>query len=195
MRTIHFTFMEHNDIQEAARVLSLAMLDNPLHIAVFRGNGPRERLAIERMFLELFEKLPGIVFVAKNHQKIVGVMRMKSAVGKKIDDKSIEIDDEKNIDQRKSFWLREWAIRQPEEQHWHLGPIGVLPAYRKMGVGSQFMERFCKEVDNCAAKAYLETDLDENVRFYEKFGFEVVAESYIFEVKNRYMVRNVGRSR
>jgi hypothetical protein len=52
------------------------------------------------------------------------------------------------------------------------------------------MERFCTEVDNCSAKAYLETDLDENVRFYEKFGFEVISESDIFQVNNRYMVRD-----
>lgn len=189
MRTIHFSFMEHNDIQETARVLSLAMLNNPLHMAVFQGNGESERLEIERMFLELFNKLPGIVFIAKEHKKIVGVMRMKSAVRKPMNDESIETYDGKDTNQRKSFWLSEWAKREPEEQYWHLGPIGVLPSYRKMGVGSQFMDRFCKEVDHCAAKAYLETDLSENVRFYEKFGFEVVAESYIFKVKNRYMVR------
>jgi hypothetical protein len=52
------------------------------------------------------------------------------------------------------------------------------------------MERFCKEVDNCSAQAYLETDLDANVRFYEKFGFEVVAQSDIFQVNNRYMTRD-----
>jgi ribosomal protein S18 acetylase RimI-like enzyme len=51
------------------------------------------------------------------------------------------------------------------------------------------MERFCKEVDACLAKAYLETDLDKNVHFYEKFGFKVVSESKIFDVKNRYMLR------
>ena len=51
------------------------------------------------------------------------------------------------------------------------------------------MERFCKEVDACKAEAYLETDVDKNVHFYEKFGFKVVSESEIFNVKNRYMLR------
>ena len=190
MEVIHFSFMEHNDIPEAARVLSIAMLDNPLHIAVFLGNGENERMQIERMFLELFQTLPGIVFIAKECNKIVGVMRMRSAVGRKIDDESVDLYDDNDIQQRKSFWLREWAKRAPQEQHWHLGPIGVLPPYRNMGVGSQLMKRFCQEVDNCAAKAYLETDSDENVRFYKKFGFKVVEESLIFKVKNRYMVRN-----
>jgi hypothetical protein len=51
------------------------------------------------------------------------------------------------------------------------------------------MQRFCKEVDNCSAKAYLATDLDENVRLYEKFGFKIISKSNIFRVENRYMLR------
>jgi ribosomal protein S18 acetylase RimI-like enzyme len=181
--------MEHNNIQESAQVLSFAMLNNPLHIAVFQGNGERERLEIESMFFELFNKLPGIVFLAKGHDKIIGVMRMKSCVGSNTKDESKELKDEQNIAFRKSTWLREWAKRDPDEQHWHLGPIGVLPSYRGLGIGSRLMERFCTEVDNCSAKAYLETDLDENVRFYEKFGFSVISRSEIFQVENRYMLR------
>jgi hypothetical protein len=45
------------------------------------------------------------------------------------------------------------------------------------------------EVDDCSAKGHLETDSDENVRFYEKFGFKVIFKSDIFQVENRYLVR------
>lgn len=99
-------------------------------------------------------------------------------------------EDENDIDNRKSVWFKEWEKHDPVEQHWHLGPIGVLPMHQGLGIGSILMERFCKEVDACMAKAYLETDLDKNVRFYEKFGFKVVYESEIFGVKNRYMLRD-----
>ena len=51
------------------------------------------------------------------------------------------------------------------------------------------MKIFCKEVDSCFANAFLETDFDENVLFYKKFGFEVVSQSNIFDVESRYMVR------
>ena len=189
MSNFHISFMEHSDIQESAKVLSLAMLNNPLHIAVFQGNGENERLEIEGMFFELFQNLPGIVFLAKEHDSIVGVMRMKSCVGRKTEDESKEQEDENDINCRKSIWHREWSINDPVEQHWHLGPIGVLPSHRGLGIGSRLMERFCKEVDNCSAKAYLETDLDENVLFYKRFGFKVVSKSNIFNVENRYMVR------
>jgi ribosomal protein S18 acetylase RimI-like enzyme len=189
MNNFHISFLENTDVQESAQVLSLAMLNNPMHIAVFGGNGENERVEIEKMFLELFYRRLGIVFLAKEGQKIVGVMRMNSCVGKTTKGESEEQRDEKDTNTRKSVWLREWAIRDPKEQHWHLGPIGVLPSHRRLGVGSTLMERFCDEVDKCSAHAYLETDLDENVRFYKKFGFEVISTSDIFQVKNRYMTR------
>ncbi len=180
--------MEHNDIQQAAKVLSIAMLKNPHHLGVFLGNGEKERLKIETMFFELFTNLPGFVFLAKEDEKIIGVMRMKSCTGKVLDDPHVP-EDEKDIDWRKSVWFKEWAKHDPVEQHWHLGPIGVLPTHQGSGIGSMLMECFCKEVDACMAKAYLETDLDKNVRFYEKFGFKVDSESEIFDVKCSYMLR------
>ena len=58
------------------------------------------------------------------------------------------------------------------------------------GIGTKLLQRFCKEVDACSASAYLETDTDKNVRFYQKFNFRMVDESEIFGVNNRYMWRN-----
>ena len=181
--------MEKNDIRESARVLSVALLNNPLHVAVFQGKAEKERLEIEKMFCALLIELPGIVFLAKEKQTIIGVMRMKSCEGRKAAAPPEDVKDENNIGWRKSVWNTQWGRHDPLEQHWHLGPIGVLPTHQGTGIGSMLMARFCKEVDACPAKAYLETDLDENVRFYEKFGFNVVAESEIFDVKNRYMLR------
>jgi len=189
MSNFRISFMEQNDIQKSAEVLSIAMLNNPHHLGVFLGNGENERLEIEKMFFELFNDLPGIVFLAKENEKIIGVMRMKSCIGKVIDEPEM-VEDENDINWRKSVWFKEWAAHDPVEQHWHLGPIGVLPSHRGRGVGTELMQRFCKEVDNCSAKAYLETDLDENVRFYEKFGFRVISRSDIFHVENRYMLRD-----
>ncbi|WP_372683446.1 GNAT family N-acetyltransferase [Desulfosarcina sp.] len=186
----HVSFMEKNDIQESARVLSVAMLDNPLHAAVFQGKGEKERIEIEKMFFNLLINLPGIVFLAKKRKNIIGVMRMKSCQGSKAADAPKGAIDENDIGWRKSVWHMEWTRQDLLKQHWHLGPIGVLPTHQGSGVGSMLMERFCMEVDACFAIAYLETEGDKNVRFYEKFGFKIVAESKIFGVKNRYMLRD-----
>ena len=189
MGNFQISFMEKNDIQVSASVLSVAMLNNPLHVAVFQGKGEKERVEIEQMFCKLLIELPGIVFLAKEKQDIIGVMRMKSCQGRKFANVTKDAIDVNDIGWRKSVWHTEWDRHDPLEQHWHLGPIGVLPSHQGSGVGSMLMERFCREVDACFAKAYLETEGDKNVRFYEKFGFNVVCESEIFDVKNRYMLR------
>ncbi len=195
MKGIHISLMEISERHESARVLSVAMLDAKLHIAVLQGNGENERREIEKMFGDLFTHLPGIVFVAKEKQDIIGVMRMKSCEGFKPVESPKDPVDEGDIEWRKSVWHAEWARHEPAGQHWHLGPIGVLPSHQGMGIGSILMERFCMEVDACKADAYLETDVDKNVRFYEKFGFKVVAESEIFNVQNRYMLRPASLNR
>jgi len=189
MGKITISLMEINALKDSARVLSVAMLDAKLHVAVLQGKGENERREIEKMFTGLFTHLPGIVFIAKEEKKIIGVMRMKSCEGYKPVEKPEDPIDESDIEWRKSVWHAEWANHEPKNQHWHLGPIGVLPSHQGLGIGSMLMERFCKEVDTCKSEEYLETDVDKNVRFYEKFVFKVVSESDIFGVKNRYMLR------
>ncbi len=189
MPDILLSFMEKGNIEEAARVLSISMLDNPIHVAVFHDTSEKSRIEIEKDFIGLLSEKPGIVFVAKDKQKIIGVMRMNSCSGKDAADVKTDPEDENDIHWRKEFLRNQWDIHDPKEQHWHLGPIGVLPTYQGTGIGSMLMERFCSEVDACMAKAYLETDKDENVAFYMKFGFKIISDSVIFGVKSRYMLR------
>ena len=188
--TIQLKFMEVNEIEASAKALSYAMLNNSLHIAVLEGNGEKQRLKIESMFADLFSLNPGITYLAINKQTIVGVMRMKSCCGSKLKKKIVDNKPENHIDHRIEIWHQEWANNDPREQHWHLGPIGVIPSFQGHGIGSMLMNHFCKEVDKCSAEAFLETDLDKNVSFYMKFGFRVVLTSNIFGVESKYMKRD-----
>ncbi len=190
MEKLKISFLEKSDISEASRVLSKAMLKVPLHIAVFQGQGEKERKIIEKMFFELLSDLPGVTFLARINRQIVGVMRMKSCDGSKVSNEHDPTEDVNNLDWRKLYWHNEWARHDPLNQHWHLGPVGVLPSHQGKGIGTKLLNRFCQEVDACLAPAYLETDTYKNVRFYERFGFQVVGETEIFDVKNRYMWRN-----
>jgi predicted N-acetyltransferase YhbS len=189
MPGITISFMEIGDLNEAAKVLSIAMLDNPMHVAVYQGADENSRLGIEKDFSQLLRQRPGIVFVAKEKQEIVGVMRMNSCTGKDVTDDDAISQDESSLEYRKKIWMNEWAQRDPKEPHWHLGPIGVLTGHQGRGVGSRLMQRYCKEVDACKACAYLETDKDVNVAFYKKFGFETTSECMIWGVKNYFMWR------
>jgi len=172
MEKFSITFLEKSDISESSRVLSEAMLDVPLHIAVFQGHGEEERKIIENMFFGLLSDLPGITFLARINRQIVGVMRMKSCSGSKVTNEHAQTGDVTNLDWRKSYWHNEWARHDPLDQHWHLGPVGVLSSHQGKGIGTKLLSRFCQEVDACLSPAYLETDTDKNVRFYERFGFK-----------------------
>lgn len=190
MNELNIKLLELSEVAEAANVLSVAMLKNPLHIAAFQGQGEAERKQIEQMFVMLFKELPGVIFIAKRDGGMVGVMRMKSCVGRKVADDVDGIGNTNSIKGRTAKWHRAWAEHDPLEQHWHLGPIGVLPEYQGKGIGTKLMDRFCREVDTCRTGAYLETDLQHNVRFYERFGFKVVHECDVLNVKNSYMWRS-----
>jgi len=189
MEKFSITFLEKSDISESSKVLSEAMLNVPLHIAIFQGHGEKERKMIENIFFELLRDFPGITFLARINRQIVGVIRMKSCNGSKVNNECAQTGDVANLEWRKSYWQNEWARHDPLEQHWHLGPVGVLPSHQGKGIGTKLLSRFCQEVDACLSPAYLETDTDKNVRFYERFGFEIVKETEIFDVKNRYMWR------
>lgn len=190
MEQVKILFLEKSDISDASRVLSEAMLKNPLHISVFQGDGEKERKIIEKMFFELLTDLPGITFLAWSNRQIVGVMRMKSCDGRKASNEHVQNGDADNLDWRKSYWHNEWERHDPLDQHWHLGPVGVLPSHQGKGVGTILLSHFCCEVDACSASAYLETDTDRNVQFYQRFDFKIVAESDIHGVNSRYMWRN-----
>ncbi|MGD8656363.1 MAG: GNAT family N-acetyltransferase [Desulfobacterales bacterium] len=190
MDMCQISFLQKSNISEASRVLSKAMLKVPIHIAIFQGQGEKERRIIEKMFFELLTDLPGITFLARINRQIVGVMRMKSCDGSKIANEHEQPEEKNTLDWRISHWRNEWAGQDPSNQHWHLGPVGVLPSHQGNGIGTKLLSLFCKEVDACSAPAYLETDSDKNVRFYERFGFQVVSETDIFDVKNVFMWRN-----
>ena len=189
MENFSITFLEKIDISESSKVLSEAMLNVPLHIAIFQGHGEKERKMIENIFFELLRDFPGITFLARINRQIVGVMRMKSCNGSKVNNECAQTGDVANLEWRKSYWQNEWARHDPLEQHWHLGPVGELPSHQGKGIGTNLLSRFCQEVDSCLSPAYLETDTEKNERFYKRFAFEVVKEAEIFYVKNRYMWR------
>ncbi len=189
MSNIAISFMEKSNIEESAKVLSIAMLDNPIHLAVYQKSDESIRIEIENDFKNMLRNKPGIVFIAKEKQQIVGVMRMNSCSGKERVNDEIKTKDENDIFWRRKVWLNEWDRQDLKDQHWHLGPIGVLPTYQGIGVGSILLKRFCSEVDACMANAFLETDKSENVKFYEKFGFKTISDSTIFEVKTDFMLR------
>jgi predicted N-acetyltransferase YhbS len=89
-------------------------------------------------------------------------------------------------------WRREWAKRDPEEPHVHLGPIAVDRDRQGEGIGSLIMGEHCRRLDAAGAVGYLETDKEINVAFYERFGYETIDEAEVIGVPNWFMRRPAG---
>ena len=52
---------------------------------------------------------------------------------------------------------------------------------------------FAERMDAAREPAYLETDKPENVRFYQRFGFEVTSEATVLSTANWFMWRRPAR--
>jgi hypothetical protein len=90
---------------------------------------------------------------------------------------------------RLSQWGEAGVAHDPPETHQHVELVVVEAALQGMGIGHLLMERLCQEVDHIPHGSYLETDKPENVRFYERFGFEVTAEAPMIGITSWYMRR------
>ena len=84
---------------------------------------------------------------------------------------------------------RSWGQVDPKEHHSHLGPLAVDADLRGRGIGSQILGHYCRQLDDASLMGYLETDSEDKVRLYKRFGFEVVREQQVIGVRNWFMVR------
>jgi ribosomal protein S18 acetylase RimI-like enzyme len=60
--------------------------------------------------------------------------------------------------------------------HWYLPLIGVDPSRQGPGVGARLLQAMLSRVDVEGLPCYLETFQPTNIRFYQRNGFEIVAE-------------------
>ena len=186
-----------SEVEEVLDVLARGMRDNPLHVAAFGENPERRRRRFRRLLAAAFSirDFSHTLVARREDGAIVGVCGMMlpgnclpdfrqrlrllptllsigpGAVG------------------RTMRWLGVWEKHDPEVRHWHLGPLAVDAHLQGMGVGSCMMQVFCAQMDAACEDAYLETDKPENVRFYERFGFQVVGEQEVLGVTNYFMLR------
>lgn len=63
----------------------------------------------------------------------------------------------------------------PGEPHWYLSILGTDPSHQKSGVGAALLRPILERCDIDGCCAYLESSRIENVPYYERHGFEVVA--------------------
>jgi ribosomal protein S18 acetylase RimI-like enzyme len=64
----------------------------------------------------------------------------------------------------------------PKDAHWYLALLGTDPAHQGKGVGSALVRHVLDDPANRREAAYLETETESNVPFYERLGFRVIEE-------------------
>ena len=186
------------EMESVLGVLTRGMRDNPLHIAAF-GTDPAHREPRNRHLFAMAASRPDYarhMLVARNGDgQIVGVCGM-TAPGSCLPTTSEKLRMLPSIlklgpgsAKRLFSWLGAWSRHDPQTAHWHFGPLAVDAHLQGQGIGSAMMRVFCAQMDAAGADAYLETDREINVRFYRKFGFEVVGEEQVLGTANWFMIR------
>jgi ribosomal protein S18 acetylase RimI-like enzyme len=187
------------ELEEAARIVGCGMRDNPANVRAFGiEDAERRSRALVRFFRPVLFGLRkrGVILGAFRDGTLEGVcgMARPGVCQSKLLEKvsvvpSLIFRTPVGTSLRVLSWVSEWARRDPAEPHWHLGPVAVDPRLRGQGIGGAMLAHFCRRMDDCAALSYLETDKSENVGFYEKFGFTVVAEAKVLGVPNWFISR------
>ncbi len=182
--------LRSSEVDEASVLLSRAFSSTPLPCVVFGDPSEEQRRIIAAGMKNMIMNMPGKVFLAKENGQIIGVMRIVEwpDCQKPPSDQDFNLIPEE-MALRFGKWRSIWAKHDPKKPHWHLDPVGVLPERQGQGIGSLLLEHFCGYVDKLGQAAYLETDQAKNVRFYSRFGLNVVGETPVLTVPNWFMWR------
>jgi GNAT superfamily N-acetyltransferase len=169
------------------------MRDNPMHLAVFGDDGPERVELLGRMFGMMMPRQTE-AFRATRDGELVGVCGAAppgACIGAWAGSLGAmpPISEDAGVQARLGEWMGAWAARDSEIEHWHLGPVAADLDKQGQGIGSAMLEAFCAKVDDARAAAYLETDKPENVRFYERFGFQTTSEAEIVGTRSWFMAR------
>jgi GNAT superfamily N-acetyltransferase len=87
--------------------------------------------------------------------------------------------------------LHEKNISEP---HWYLLLLGVHPPHQGKGYGTLLVEEMFRLTDNNKWPYWVDTQKEENVNFFQKFGFDLVEVGKIPEsdVKHWCMIKKVS---
>jgi ribosomal protein S18 acetylase RimI-like enzyme len=197
MATLQVTIakMSDDDVAEAGRVLGAAFASSPLERAVRGRIDERQGQGLVVAYTATC-RMPGQVSVARIEDRIVGVVRWVRSprcqlrLTEKLAMAPTAVSSFGRNVPKAMRWVTAWSKRDPSERHVHLGPIGVMPALQGRGIGSAMLARYCEQLDLSRDAGYLETDKPENVRLYERFGFNVIEEADVLGVRNWFMYRD-----
>jgi ribosomal protein S18 acetylase RimI-like enzyme len=184
------------ELDEAVNLLAAAFIRTPFSSHVVGGSVEEGRKKLEFGFRRMLEQKEGTVIVAKDGERIVGVMRMiewpdcQATLPRGAGKLPVMLFGGK-AGRNFLHFRKVWNRHDPKVPHWHIDPIGVLPGEQGKGIGSKLLTYFCARVDSDGMEAYLETDQEQNVRLYKRFGFRIKEKEQVLGHTNWFLWRDV----
>ncbi len=193
--------VEVRDIQPgeyptAVSLLAEGFRDNPLPTVMLGPHADRRVRGLERLFGAMFRVMDSQTpLVATDGSSIVGVTGIAppgtcqptvTQLSKMLPS-LVSCGPSPLL--RLGSWMHTWGSLDPSEPHAHLGPFAVDSRLRGRGIGSQILAEYCRRLDASGLMGYLETETEDNVRLYTRFGFTVTARRQVIGVPNWFMRR------
>jgi len=199
MPTVEVRDLQPSEYSAAVELLARGFRDNPIPIAVFGDDPESRRRRLETVFGVLFRLASAQTpLVALDGEIIVGVTGVAPPRTCQPTKRQLVTAVPSLLScgprpfVRTIRWLAAWGALDPDEAHSHLGPLAVDAHLRGQGIGSQILDEYCRRIDDANLVGYLETETEDNVRLYTRFGFTVIAERKVLGVPNWFMRRPAG---
>lgn len=183
--SIRIRKLHTHETPQASPVIAEAMMVEPGFAAVLPDEDVRRRVLVSRMKDSIESAIShDAVFVATDEEtgKILGVaiwgppgsyppVDDDQAADSDVPSYLVDVDTE--IIEGLQAYDDNCHHHFPDEPVWYLKLLGVDPEGQGKGIGSTLLRESLRELDEDGLPAYLETGTERNVRFYERFGFEV----------------------
>jgi ribosomal protein S18 acetylase RimI-like enzyme len=177
-------------------VLARGFCGNPVPTALFGAEPERQKRCLEAMFGGLFRVMRAQTpLVALDGATIVGMTgilppgRCQPTNSQRLELLPSMLSTGPGSLLRAVRLSTAWAKLDPTERHSHLGPLAVDAHLKGRGIGTQILGAYCRRLDEANLTGYLETETEDNVRLYMRFGFKVIAEQSVIGVPNWFMRR------
>ena len=194
-----------SQLQQTVDVLARAFCSNPLNRAVVRSDDPDRCFRSNRHSMRTLlpmARLHGQVLVATLDGKVAGGLvasppdHFPLPPPPLVDGLRCLLRQGWQVARRWELVFETFEALHPGEPHWYLGILGVVPSARRRGVGAALLSHWLAAADRDGMPAYLETDSEGNLRFYERAGFSLEGETTVLGVRTWRMKRApAGRRR
>ncbi len=124
MSKIMIVPLKSNEVDEASELCARAFSPTPLPCAVFGDPSEEQRGIMGAGLKNMIGNMPGKVFLAKDNDQIVGVMRIVEWPNCQTQPSAQMVNllpEETAL--RIGKWRSTWAKHDPKKPHWHLDPI------------------------------------------------------------------------